>query len=36
MADDEPEVVAEEEPTTEEPAEVEVEMNVLDALKEVR
>ena len=38
MADDEPEevVAAEEEPATEEVAEVEIEMSVLDALKEVR
>lgn len=39
MADDEPEEVAaatEEEPATEEVAEVEIEMSVLDALKEVR
>jgi hypothetical protein len=38
MADDEPEevVAAEEEPATEEAAEVEIEMSVLDALKEVR
>ncbi len=40
MADDEPEEVVaateEEEPATEEVAEVEIEMSVLDALKEVR
>jgi hypothetical protein len=38
MADDEPEEVAaaEEEPATEEAAEVEIEMSVLDALKVVR
>ena len=37
MADDEPEevVATEEEPTTEGAAEVEIEMSVLDALKEV-
>jgi hypothetical protein len=34
MADEEPDVVADE-PTTEEAGEVEIEMSVLDALKEV-